>query len=134
MVKWYLNQKRCDDMSESNSVEAVLREGDKLSELLKNRPEVLYFKQCEEKLQKNERVQALLKQIRQLQKEAVNLEHLSKREALKQTSVQLQQCQNELDAIPLVSIFFAAQEEVNLLFQRIADALTFAVADCMKIK
>lgn len=119
-------------MLEDNSYEAVLKQGDRLSAMLKSCPEVLYFKQCEEKLRTHTQAQALLKKMKLLQKEVVNLEHLGKKEALKQKSEELQQCQNELDVIPLVSLFFEAQEELNHLLQSISQELTLAVADCMK--
>ena len=133
MEKWSQKLKRRDLMHEKiYSSEQVLLEGKKLAVILQNLPEVIYFQKCEEKLRNHKEVKQLLQKVKRLQKEVINLQHIGKTNACKQKEVELQVCQDQLHAIPLVTMFFQAQEEVNTLFQNISSRLTQAVNEEMK--
>ena len=117
---------------ETYSSEQLLLEGEKLAQILQALPEVVYFRKCEEKLRQHQEVGQLLDEIKRLQKEVINLQHIGKLNAYKQKEIQLQMCQDKLNAIPLVTMFFDAQEEVNAIFQNIANELTQAVHEAME--
>ena len=121
-------------MKKTFTSEEVLQEGQKLAQILQNLPEVVYFKQCEKKLRNHKEATRLISEIKQLQKEIVNLGHLEKNKACKQKEDELYACQQKLNAIPLVAMFFQAQEEINELFQNISWLLTQAIHDEIKLQ
>lgn len=100
-----------------------------LAKMIADTDEVDFFKRAEAKIHENEKVRTLMSQIKGLQKQAVNLQHYGKFEALKKTEEKINEIEEELDAIPVVQEFKQSQLEVNNLLQLVATTISNRVTD-----
>jgi cell fate (sporulation/competence/biofilm development) regulator YmcA (YheA/YmcA/DUF963 family) len=91
--------------------------------------EVDFFKRAEAQLNENKKVHTLIADIKGLQKQAVNLQHYGKPEALKKVEDKIATIEQELDEIPVVQDFKQSQLEVNELLQIIASTISNTVTD-----
>ncbi|MGV3488326.1 MAG: RicAFT regulatory complex protein RicA family protein [Tuberibacillus sp.] len=109
--------------------EQILEKAGELAKMLAVTDEVAFFKKAEEQINKNEKVQSLIKQIKLLQKESVNLQHYQKFEALRENENKIDRLMDELDNIPLVREFKQSQKEVNDLLQYISSSISERVTE-----
>ncbi|MBP2240210.1 cell fate (sporulation/competence/biofilm development) regulator YmcA (YheA/YmcA/DUF963 family) [Cytobacillus eiseniae] len=100
-----------------------------LARMIAETEEVDFFKRAEAQINENEKIRSTISNIKGLQKQAVNLQHFGKKEALKKTEDKIETLQNELDAIPVVQEFKQSQLEVNELLQIVANAISNTVTD-----
>jgi cell fate (sporulation/competence/biofilm development) regulator YmcA (YheA/YmcA/DUF963 family) len=100
-----------------------------LATMIAETDEVDFFKRAEASIQENEKVRKMINEIKGLQKQAVNLEHYGKTEALKKTEEKLAAIEAELDAIPIVQEFKQSQADVNDLLQLVAVTISNKVTD-----
>ncbi|WP_240375387.1 RicAFT regulatory complex protein RicA family protein [Bacillus piscicola] len=117
-------------MSENGySKSEVLDKARELGKLIAETEEVDFFKRAEGQINKNVRVQELIAKIKNKQKEAVNLQHYQKTEALKQVEKEIDELNAEIDEIPLVQEFKQSQTEVNHLLQLVSTTISNTVTD-----
>src|SRR5699024_4366011 len=102
------------------SREEIIKKAKELAYMLKETDEVNFFQQAERKINENEKVSNLIADIKKHQKEAVNLQHFQKHEALKDVEAKIDEMQSEVDAVPLVQEFKQSQTEVNELLQLVS--------------
>lgn len=114
-------------MSEEYTKKEIMEESRKLAEKIAETEEVDFFKRAESQINDHLRVQEIIGQIKLLQKEAVNLKHYEKTEALKETDAKIDALQDELDDIPLVQEFKQSQGEVNDLLQMVSNTISNTV-------
>lgn len=107
----------------------ILDEARRLATMVAETDEVTFFKQAEEKVNRNEKVQQLIRDIKNQQKQAVNLQHYGKPEALKKTEAKIESLEKELDDIPIIQEFKQSQTDVNDLLQLIASTISNEVTD-----
>ncbi|MED3552107.1 RicAFT regulatory complex protein RicA family protein [Cytobacillus praedii] len=107
----------------------IIARAKELARMIAETEEVDFFKRAEAQINENEKIRATISNIKGLQKQAVNLQHFGKKEALKKTEDKLEALQNELDAIPVVQEFKQSQIEVNELLQMVANAISNTVTD-----
>lgn len=107
----------------------VLDEAKKLAEMLSNTEEIDRFKEIEVKINRNTKVQSLIKKIKTLQKQAVNFQAYEKREALARVEQELDRLQKELDEIPIVSEFKEIQVTVNDVLQLVSATISREVTN-----
>src|SRR4051794_19219009 len=91
--------------------------------------EVDFFKLAEAQIHVNPKVSTLISDIKGLQKQAVNLQHYGKSEALKKVEDKIATIEKELDEIPVVQDFKQSQVDVNELLQMIASTISNTVTD-----
>jgi len=95
--------------------------------------EVQSFKRIEQQVQANKKVANLVAEIKNLQKQAVNLEHYEKNEALQQVRLQLAEKQAELDELPIMQDYQQSLSAVNALLTAITEAMSITItkeSDC----
>ncbi|NIK10862.1 RicAFT regulatory complex protein RicA family protein [Alkalibacillus sp. S2W] len=109
--------------------EEVVQEAKDLAVKLSQIEEIERFKQLEVKLNQNNKVQAYIKKIKALQKQAVNLQHYEKSEAQKRVEEELDRLQEELDEIPVVQEFKETQVVVNDILQRVSKTIAEEVTN-----
>lgn len=109
--------------------EQIIEKAVELAHMVSQTEEVNFFKKAEEKINKHEKVQTLLAEIKKQQKEAVNLQHYRKHEALKKVEAKIDELMEEVDEIPLVQEFKQSQTEVNDLLQLIAKTISDTVTE-----
>ena len=91
--------------------------------------EVDFFKRAEAAIHESENVRTKISSIKGLQKQAVNLQHYGKTEALKKTEEKISTLEQELDEIPIVNEFKQSQADVNDLLQLVAATISNSVTD-----
>ncbi|SEP59757.1 RicAFT regulatory complex protein RicA family protein [Piscibacillus halophilus] len=107
----------------------VVAEAKELAKKIASIDEIERFKELEAKINANNKVQSYITKIKALQKQAVNLQHYGKGEALKRVEEELDRLQGELDAIPIVQEFKDSQVVVNDILQRITNTIANEVTD-----
>ncbi|WP_075980850.1 RicAFT regulatory complex protein RicA family protein [Bacillus massilinigeriensis] len=100
-----------------------------IAKMIAETEEVDFFKKAEAKIHENKKVTDLISQIKGLQKQAVNLQHYGKEEALKKTEERMEALEQELDEIPVVREFKQSQIDVNDLLQMVANTISNKVTD-----
>ncbi|WP_462409309.1 YlbF/YmcA family competence regulator [Neobacillus sp. Marseille-QA0830] len=100
-----------------------------LARMISGTDEVDFFKRAEAHIHDNPKVRTLIADIKGLQKQAVNLQHYGKHEALKKVEEKIASIEQELDDIPVVQEFKQSQLEVNELLQIIASTISNTVTD-----
>ena len=100
-----------------------------LARMIAETEEVDFFKRAESQINENDKVSATITTIKGLQKQAVNLQHYGKAEALKKTEEKIAQLEQQLDEIPVVQEFKQSQVDVNELLQIVANAISNTVTD-----
>jgi cell fate (sporulation/competence/biofilm development) regulator YmcA (YheA/YmcA/DUF963 family) len=107
----------------------VLDEAKKLAKMLASTEEIDRFKQVEAKINENTKVQQLVKKIKVLQKQAVNLQAYEKKEALHKVEAEIDRLQEEIDAIPVVQEFKETQTIVNDVLQLVTGTIAREVTN-----
>lgn len=107
----------------------IVARAKELARMVAETDEVDFFKRAEAQIHHNQKVSTLIADIKGLQKQAVNLEHYGKHEALKEVEEKISSIEKELDEIPVVQEFKQSQVEVNDLLQIIASAISNTVTD-----
>lgn len=100
-----------------------------LARMIAETEEVDFFKRAEAHIHENQKVKTLIADIKGLQKQAVNLQHYGKAEALKKVEDKIASIEQELDEIPVVQDFKQSQVEVNEMLQLIASTISNTVTD-----
>lgn len=107
----------------------IVERAKELARMIAETEEVNFFKRAEAQINGNEKVSSTIATIKGLQKQAVNLQHYGKPEALKKTEDKIAALEKELDEIPIVQEFKQSQVEVNELLQIVANAISNTVTD-----
>lgn len=107
----------------------IVARAKELAQMIAETEEVDFFKRAEAQIHENDKVKAMITNIKGLQKQAVNLQHFGKKEALQKTEDKIESLQNELDEIPVVQEFKQSQIEVNELLQLVANVISNTVTD-----
>ncbi|WP_077211599.1 RicAFT regulatory complex protein RicA family protein [Bacillus dakarensis] len=107
----------------------IVNRAKELAKMISETEEVDFFKRAEAQIHGNEKVRSLISEIKGLQKQAVNLHHYGKPEALKRTEDKIAKIEAELDAIPVVQEFKQSQGDVNDLLQLVASTISNKVTD-----
>ncbi|MFC0558524.1 RicAFT regulatory complex protein RicA family protein [Halalkalibacter alkalisediminis] len=100
-----------------------------LAKMMAETEEVDFFKRAEKQINEHLKIQELIAAIKKLQKEAVNLQHYGKSEALKEVEAKIDALHDEIDSIPLVQEFKSSQIEVNELLQMVSNTISKTVTD-----
>ncbi len=101
----------------------VLDEAKSLANMLANTEEIERFKQVEAKINDNQKLQQMIKKVKTLQKQAVNLQAYDKKEALNIVETEIDSLQEEIDAIPIVQEFKEIQIVVNDVLQLVTGTI-----------
>ncbi|XJZ28574.1 RicAFT regulatory complex protein RicA family protein [Bacillota bacterium Lsc_1132] len=107
----------------------IVARAEELARMVAETDEVDFFKRAEAQIHENPKVRTMISDIKGLQKQAVNLQHYGKVEALKKVEEKISQIEQELDEIPVVQDFKQSQLEVNELLQIIASTISNTVTD-----
>ncbi|MED4683375.1 RicAFT regulatory complex protein RicA family protein [Bacillus mycoides] len=94
----------------------IVEQAKELAKMISETEEVDFFKRA-------------IDEIKALQKQAVNLQHYGKWEALKKVEAEIDALQDKLDNIPVVQEFKSSQTYVNDLLQLVASTISNNVTD-----
>jgi len=107
----------------------IMDKARELAKMMAQTAEVEFFKRAEAQINENLKVQETIAQIKRLQKEAVNLQHYNKVEALKEVEAKIDSLQDEIDELPIVQQFKESQIEVNQLLQLVSNTISGTITD-----
>ena len=107
----------------------ILEKARELATMISRTSEVDFYKRAEQQIKNNERVQELINQLKQKQKQMVMFESINKPELAKKVEAEFNQLQDELDAIPVVTEFKQSQIDVNDLLQMVTNVITNTVSE-----
>ncbi|GAE30837.1 RicAFT regulatory complex protein RicA family protein [Alkalihalobacillus hemicellulosilyticus] len=116
-------------MTKGYTRQEIRAKATELAKMMAETEEVDFFKRAEKQINEHVKVQELIAKIKKLQKEAVNLQHYGKSEALKEVEAQIDALHEEVDQIPLVQEFKESQLEVNELLQMVSNTISKSVTD-----
>ncbi len=105
----------------------IVQKAKELAKMIAETEEVKIFKQAEAKIHENEKVRTMIAKIKSLQKQAVNLQHYGKVEALKKVEAEIDEIYEQLSDIPIVEQFKQSQVEINDLLQLVASTISKTV-------
>ncbi|OBA01096.1 hypothetical protein A9P44_07445 [Paenibacillus polymyxa] len=112
----------------------ILAKAKELAGILGSSEEVQVFRKAEEKIQDHERIQQLIATMKKKQKEIVAFESLKNQKMIAKIEAELQELQEELDGIPIVTEFQQSQVEINELLQMVITAIRDTVAEKVNVE
>jgi len=114
--------------------EDILAKTKELAELLTTSREVQYFQQAEKQINGNESIQKLISAIKKKQKEIVAFERFQNQKMVDKIEGEIEQLQDELDAIPIVAEFKQTQEDINYLLQLVMGVIRDTISDKVNVE
>ncbi|WP_172252911.1 YlbF family regulator [Saccharibacillus deserti] len=105
-----------------------------LAGMLTSSEEVRIFQQAERQIQGHERIQTLIATIKKKQKEVVAFEAMKNAKMAALIEEELNELQEELDAIPIVGDYQEGQVEINGLLQMIISAIHSTVSEKIAVE
>lgn len=112
----------------------ILDKTKELAELITTSAEVELFQQAEKKVEMNETIQTLIKAIKKKQKEAVAFQSFQNQEMVKKIEAEIEELQDQLDGIPIVSEFKQSQQDINYLLQLVMNVIKDIVAEKVNVE
>jgi cell fate (sporulation/competence/biofilm development) regulator YmcA (YheA/YmcA/DUF963 family) len=134
------HERECDNMEKYTNTELIVREdilakAKELAELISTSNEVQFFQQAEKQIAGNDNIQKLISTIKKKQKEIVAFETTFKnKQMVDKIEGEIDQLQNELDEIPIVSEFRQSQEDINYLLQLIMSVIRDTISDKITVE
>ncbi|MNJ36864.1 hypothetical protein D3C77_316690 [compost metagenome] len=122
-----------------NSRDLVIREdimskAKELAELIGTSEEVQHFQKAERLIQKHERVQTLISAIKKKQKEIVAFQSFENQAMVDKIEREIDELQDELDGIPVVTEFQQSQSDINYLLQLVVSVIRDTVSEKVNVE
>ncbi|MBV6713003.1 RicAFT regulatory complex protein RicA family protein [Paenibacillus chitinolyticus] len=114
--------------------EDILAKTKELAELLTTSSEVQFFQQAEKQINQNEHIQSLIQAMKKKQKEIVAFEKFDNEIMVKKIEKEIEDLQDELDNIPIVSEFQQSQADINYLLQLVMGVIRDTLADKITVE
>ncbi|WP_028539117.1 RicAFT regulatory complex protein RicA family protein [Paenibacillus sp. J14] len=114
--------------------EDIMKKAKELAELIGTSEEVQQFQKAEKLIQKHERVQTLISAIKKKQKEIVAFETFQNQAMVQKIEREIEELQDELDQIPLVTEFQQSQSDINYLLQLVVSVIRDTVASKVNVE
>lgn len=107
----------------------ILEKARELAAMISQTREVDFYKRAEQQIKQNDRVQDLIIELKQKQKQLVMFESMNQLELAQKVNTEFNQLQDELDSIPIVAEFKQSQVDVNDLLQMVTHVITNTVSE-----
>lgn len=114
--------------------EDIMNKAKELADLIGTSEEVQHFKKAEEKIQQHERVQGLIQTIKKKQKEIVAFESFENKTMVAKIEKEIEELQDEIDSIPLVTEFQQSQSDINYLLQLVVSVIRDTVSEKVNVE
>lgn len=107
----------------------IMEKTKELASMLYTSEEVQQFRRAEQQINGNERIQVLIAQIKKKQKELVAFQTTFKNtDMVAKIENEIDELQDELDNIPIISEFQQSQADINYLLQTVVSVIRDTVA------
>lgn len=114
--------------------EDIMSKAKELAELIGTSEEVQQFQKAEKLIQQHERIQTLISAIKKKQKEIVAFETFQNQAMVQKIEREIEELQDELDGIPLVTEFQQSQSDINYLLQLVVSVIRDTVASKVNVE
>ncbi|MGG6311209.1 RicAFT regulatory complex protein RicA family protein [Paenibacillus macerans] len=114
--------------------EDIMSKAKELAELIGTSEEVQQFQKAEKMIQQHERVQGLISAIKKKQKEIVAFESFQNQAMVQKIEREIEELQDELDGIPLVTEFQQSQSDINYLLQLVVSVIRDTVSSKVNVE
>lgn len=115
--------------------EDILVKAKELAELISTSNEVQFFQKAEKQISGNNNIQTLISAIKKKQKEIVAFETTFKnKQMVEKIEKEIEELQDQLDGIPIVSEFRQSQEDINYLLQLVMSVIRDTVSEKVAIE
>lgn len=114
--------------------EDIMAKAKELAGLIGTSEEVVQFQKAEQMIQRHERVQTLISAIKKKQKEIVAFESFQNKAMVEKIEREIDELQNELDEIPLVTEFQQSQSDINYLLQLVISVIRDTVSEKINVE
>jgi cell fate (sporulation/competence/biofilm development) regulator YmcA (YheA/YmcA/DUF963 family) len=133
------NQPHAFEMEHYTNTEMIVREdilvkAKELAELLTTSNEVQFYQKAEKQIATNEHIQQLISAIKKKQKEIVAFETFQNQKMIDKIENEIEELQDELDSIPVVSEFKQTQEDINYLLQLVMSVIRDSISDKINVE
>lgn len=113
----------------------IMAKTKELANMLFTSEEVQQYQRAEKQIQGNDRVQGLIAQMKKKQKEIVAFETTFKNaDMVTKIEKEIEELQDQLDAIPIISEFQQSQADINYLLQTVVAVIRDTVADKINVE
>jgi cell fate (sporulation/competence/biofilm development) regulator YmcA (YheA/YmcA/DUF963 family) len=112
----------------------IMGKAKELADMLGTSEEVKQFQQAEAKIRDHERIQQLIATIKKKQKEIVAFESFNNSGMVSKIEQEIDELQNELDSIPLVTEFQQSQSDINYLLQLVISVIRDTVSEKVNVE
>lgn len=114
--------------------EDILEKAKELAHLLTTSNEVQFYQQAERQISGNEHIQKLISAIKKKQKEIVAFEKFNNPAMVAKIEKEIDNLQDELDGIPIVSEFKQTQEDINYLLQLVMSVVRDTISEKINVE
>lgn len=114
--------------------EDIMSKAKELAALIGTSEEVQQFQKAEKLIQNHERVQTLISSIKKKQKEIVAFESFQNKAMVEKIEREIEELQDELDGIPVVTEFQQSQSDINYLLQLVISVIRDTVSDKVNVE
>lgn len=112
----------------------IMSKAKELAELIGTSEEVQHFQKAEQLIQQHERVQALISTIKKKQKEVVAFESFQNKAMVEKIEGEMNELQEELENIPVVTEFQQSQSDINYLLQLVISVIRDTVSEKVNVE
>ncbi|SMO55981.1 RicAFT regulatory complex protein RicA family protein [Melghirimyces algeriensis] len=106
----------------------------RLGKRLLEAEEVRRFRLAEEQIQRSNRVNKLIEEIKRKQKELVHAKHYGKSAYIRQLEQELDQLHKEMDSLPIVREYQQSQVEMNDLLQTLTNIVAQEISEKLDVE
>lgn len=114
--------------------EDILEKTKELAELLTTSREVQFFQQAERQIASNEQIQKLIQAIKKKQKEIVAFQSFQNPTMVAKIENEIEELQDQLDNIPIVSEFKQSQQDINYLLQLVMSVIRDTISEKVNVE
>lgn len=114
--------------------EDIMSKAKELAALIGTSEEVRQFQKAEQLIQHHERVQTIISSIKKKQKEIVAFESFQNKAMVEKIEREIEELQDELDGIPVVTEFQQSQSDINYLLQLVISVIRDTVSDKVNVE
>jgi cell fate (sporulation/competence/biofilm development) regulator YmcA (YheA/YmcA/DUF963 family) len=129
----------CSDMKHYTNTELIVSEdilakAKELARLISNSNEVQFFQKAELQISSNNNIQTIISAIKKKQKEIVAFESFQNTKMVEKIEKEIEELQQQLDAIPIVNEFRQSQEDINYLLQLVMSVIRDTVSEKITVE
>ena len=114
--------------------EDILSKAKELAELISTSNEVQFFQKAEHQIANNDHIQTLISSIKKKQKEIVAFQSFENQKMVDKIEKEVDELQEQLDSIPIVSEFKQTQEDINYLLQLVMSVIRDTISEKITVE